>query len=451
MPGGPGAAALAATPQSSTAPHYDPSSCPWALAPTGATRPAPGDSPSLPWVTLCSIYTHRSVPAARTHTPHRDPAQRRLPHLGLPPCESGHRPRNPLPRWGHPRDSPGSGAGCVGLFGSMGAGFPCPRAPGLTPKGQLPLACGEGGRGGGATRRQRQQRKPAWRLQTGSDRTRVLRRQRRGQGRQARAAQRGTDQPRGRPLPAPSLPPPRPAHAPATADRSHALQGGGWRPLPACPSRFSSRRTPGSQGPWHREASALGSGATPRLQGGHSPTEVALTRSHPHSAVSPKHLPHARPCAGPQSPELCGVFQAAGAAPVPRHSWRERAKDSPAQVGGRAESRGPTEMLWHEACGDRKGGWRGRRGTYCHWGLSSRGLLPTRSRGPVQALPPPESPSGCSALALLEPILVCLEKGGLDICWWGGHDSAALGGRLGPEGHPRHAQRVCHKLLAGVG
>lgn len=281
-------------------------------------------------------HTHRCVPAARTHTPHRVPAQCRLPHLGLPPCESGRRPRNPLPRWGHPRDSPGSSAGHVGLFGSMGVGSPCPWAPGLTPKGQLPSACREGGRGGGVTRRQQQQRKPAQRLQTGSDRTRVLRRQRRGQGRQARAAQRDTDQPRGCPPPAPSLPPP--AHAPAAADGSRALEGGRWRPLPACPSRFNSRRTQGSRDSWHMETSSLGSGAAPRLRGGHSPTKAALAHSHPHSAVSPEHLPRARPCTGSRSLELYGVLQAAGAAPVPGHSWRERAKDGPARVGGRAEA-----------------------------------------------------------------------------------------------------------------
>lgn len=96
--------------------------------------------------------------------------------------------------------------------------------------------------------------------------------------------------------------------------------------------------------------------------------------------------------------------------------------------------------------GGRKEGWRGRGGAYCHRGLSSRGLLPTGPRCPVPALPPPESPSGCSVLALLEPILLYLRKEGLDICCGGGHGSTALGGRLGPEGH-----RVCHKLLAGGG
>lgn len=131
-----------------------PNSCRWTPAQTGATGPAPGDSPSVSWVTLCSTHTHRRVPAPRTHTPHQVPAQRWLPHLSLPPCESGHRPRNPLPRRGRPRDSPGSSAGHVGLLWSMGAGSLWPRAPGLTPKGQLPSAWGEGGRRGGATRRQ---------------------------------------------------------------------------------------------------------------------------------------------------------------------------------------------------------------------------------------------------------------------------------------------------------
>lgn len=106
------------------------------------------------------------------------------------------------------------------------------------------------------------------------------------------------------------------------------------------------------------------------------------------------------------------------------------------EEGQRLWSWGPTETLWQETRGGRKEGWRGRGGAYCHRGLGSQGLLPTRSRCPVQALPPPESPSGCSALGLLEPILVHLEKEGLDICWGGDHDSAALGGQLGPEGHP---------------
>ena len=307
MPGGPGAAVLAATPQSSTAPHYDPSSCPWALAPTGATRPAPGDSPSLPWVTLYSTYTHCSVPAARTHTPHRVPAQRRLPHLSLPPCESGHRPRNPLPRWGHPRDSPGSGAGRVGLFGSMGAGFPCPRAPGLTPKGQLPSACGEGGRGGGATRRQRQQRKPAQRLQTGSDRTRVLRRQWRGQGRQARAAQRGTDQPRGRPPPAPSLPrpgrlTPQPLQTGATLCR---VEGGGhFLPAPrgSAPAGPRGRGVPGTGRllPW-------AAGPPPDSKGAIAPPRwPSLTNTLPQPSPL-RTCPKPGPALGP-SPQSSGVF-----------------------------------------------------------------------------------------------------------------------------------------------
>ena len=218
----------------------------------------------------------------------------------------------------------------------MGAGSPCPWAPRLTLKGQLPSACREGGRGGGVTRRQQQQRKPTQRLQTGSDRTRVLRRQRRGQGRQARAAQRDTDQPRGRPPPAPNLPPA--GSCPSCCRWEPCSRGWKVAATSCLPLAVQLPQDLGVEGFLAHGDLCPGQRGRPQTPRGHSPTEAALAHSHPHSAVSHEHLPRARPCTGSRSPDLCGVLQAAGAAPVPGHSWRERAKDGPARVGGRAEA-----------------------------------------------------------------------------------------------------------------
>ena len=93
-PGAPRAAALAAMPQRSAAPPYDPNACPWAPAQTEAIMPAPGDIPSVPWAVLRSTHAPR-CPCSQDVPPSPSPCSASaLPSLPLS-CESGHGPRTP--------------------------------------------------------------------------------------------------------------------------------------------------------------------------------------------------------------------------------------------------------------------------------------------------------------------------------------------------------------------